>query len=244
MPSQNLPLVSVLYITFNRVDLLEKCLNSFLSNCSYPNLELVVTDDCSDSEIQKKIRALPFDKFVFSEKRTGLGANTNRGINACTGDYILQIQDDFLCIASGGFLEQSVLALEAFSELGFLILSQRIDELPILKTEWVNGSTLIFHKNISKSRQWIYSDWPHLKKRALCATIGRYQEGKNMAHSEINMRDRFNSQNRFYGGTIKDLCPFEHIGADRSFRVPTLRTRLGALRRKLQKCLLDFVVRR
>ncbi len=242
MAPQTLPLVSVLYITYNRINLLEKSVTSFLAHCSYPNLELVVTDDGSHLEIQEKIKALPFHKFVFSEKQTSLGANTNRGLNACSGNYILQIQDDFLCLGPTGFLEQSVMALEKFSELGFLILSSRIDELPILRTELFNNSTLIFYKNIPKSKHFVYSDLPHLKRKAFCSTIGEYKESKYMQHTELDMRDRFNSQNRFYGAMIKDLCPFDHIGADYSFRTPTLRTRLGSLRRRLQKLLLDFLM--
>ena len=79
------PLVSVLFVTYKRVDLLEKAVHSFLKNTSYPRLEVVIADDGSGREIQDKIRTLPADVYALSPVNQGLGPNNNNGIAHCTG---------------------------------------------------------------------------------------------------------------------------------------------------------------
>src|SRR5882724_7457369 len=94
----DLPLVSVLFITYKRVHLLRRTLEAFLANTSYPNLELVVTDDASSSTMQEEISKLPFHRHILGKKRRGMGANSNEGLRRCTGDYILFLQDDWECM--------------------------------------------------------------------------------------------------------------------------------------------------
>src|SRR5450759_3327150 len=88
--------VSVLFITYNRSDLLEIAFRSIRERVDFGNLrvEFIVSDDASDPKHLSRIRSLPFDKHVLSAKNRGLGNNCNKGIAAADGKYILQIQDD------------------------------------------------------------------------------------------------------------------------------------------------------
>jgi len=87
------PLVSVLFITYKRFDLLKKTVESFRQNTDYPRLELVIADDGSGPAIQAEIRTLPADVFALMPKNRGLGANNNNGIRHCNGKYILIVQE-------------------------------------------------------------------------------------------------------------------------------------------------------
>ena len=90
------PLVSVLFITYKRVELLERSFRAFLGNTDYPNLETVIADDGSGAEIQRRVRTLPADVFALAPRNQGLGANNNNGLRHCSGKYILMIQEGVL----------------------------------------------------------------------------------------------------------------------------------------------------
>ena len=79
------PLVSALFITYKRFELLKETVESFRRNTDYPRLELVIADDGSGPEIQEQIRKLPADVFALLPKNRGLGANNNNGIEHCSG---------------------------------------------------------------------------------------------------------------------------------------------------------------
>ena len=98
-------LVSVLVVCFNSSEFIVETLNS-IKNQTYKNLELIVTDDCSTDdtvEICKSWFAQNTSRFnrvklVTSETNTGIPKNCNRGLKACSGEWIKLISgDDLLC---------------------------------------------------------------------------------------------------------------------------------------------------
>lgn len=90
-------LVSVYIITFNRLDLLKRAIESVL-NQSYTNLEIIVVNDCSDdgtceflteiSSKEKKIKAL------HNKVNMGPCYSRNRAIDLASGKYITGLDDD------------------------------------------------------------------------------------------------------------------------------------------------------
>ena len=189
------PLVSVLIVHYNRPHILEKALQSFKDHCSYPNLEFVITDDNSKPEVIEEIKKLPFDKYVFAEKNGGIGANANKGIKACSGKYILQIQDDHLVMPGfNDYLQHGVTVLESNKKVGFLRYivgrhfkvkhAEKIDATEyyvVPKAIWKNGERGFFQ----------YSDLPHLKPADIHERIGYYLENKPMAYTENEFNIRF-----------------------------------------------------
>jgi len=90
------PLISVVIIGYKRIDELKKTHSTFLQNINYPRdrIELILCDDGSPYEMQQEMKKLDFDKFLLSSKNEGMGKNTNKGLIAATGDYIVQLHDD------------------------------------------------------------------------------------------------------------------------------------------------------
>ena len=124
MPASGYPRVSVLFITYRRVDFLRMALEAFLRNTDYPNLEIVIADDGSGPEIQAEIRTLPANVFALLPKNRGLGANNNNGIRHCSGKYILMIQDDCECCGPSDYLRNTVQVMEANPESELSIIAE------------------------------------------------------------------------------------------------------------------------
>lgn len=109
--SLNHPLISVLVIAYNSAKTIIETLDS-IKKQTYPELELIVTDDCSSDNtifITKKwiennhgrfIRV----KLVTSAQNTGISANYNRGEDECSGEWIK-------CIAGDDILLQNCIQL-------------------------------------------------------------------------------------------------------------------------------------
>lgn len=92
--NSNAPLVSVIVTTYNRADLVVETIDSILAQ-SYPNVELIVVDDCSSdntSEIIKKFG----DRLTYirHEHNKGVQFASNTGYHAATGVFLCFTGDD------------------------------------------------------------------------------------------------------------------------------------------------------
>lgn len=94
-------LVSVVVITYRSAETVIETLES-IKRQTYPDIELIVTDDCSpdntvavvQSWIAENQGALKGMKLVTSDKNTGLPANINRGLQVAEGAYYKGIAGD------------------------------------------------------------------------------------------------------------------------------------------------------
>lgn len=221
----NTPTVSILFITFNRIELLTKTYNYFISNTEYPRekLELILCDDGSPKSIQEEMRKLTFDKYLFAKKNEGMAANVNKGIIAASGEFILQLQDDWICNGPKDYLLLGIKALDANNDLGIIRyrlgihypnfsireLANKLNKINIL--EWDQG--------VMNITQFIYSDNPHLKKKSLHQKIGLYKSFSKMSQTEIEFCERFNKLKLFNVGFIEGYSEvFQHIGENHSLR--------------------------
>jgi len=101
MDDKNLPLVSVPVVTYNSSKTVIETLDS-IYNQTYPNIELIVSDDSSPDNTVELVRDwLETHKERFArvelitvEKNTGVSANSNRSENACTGVWRKGIAGD------------------------------------------------------------------------------------------------------------------------------------------------------
>lgn len=101
MGKTNHPLVSVPVITYNSSKTIVETLDS-IYNQTYPNIELIVSDDCStDNTVeicQKWIsahnRRFNNIKIIKSPINTGVSANCNRAEDACNGEWEKMIAGD------------------------------------------------------------------------------------------------------------------------------------------------------
>jgi glycosyltransferase involved in cell wall biosynthesis len=93
------PLVSVVITTFNRKEELQVAVKSCLEQ-DYPNIEVVVIDDCSDFCVCKIPLLLenPKIKCFRNDSRMGLCYSRNRGFEKSSGDFVNFLDDDDICL--------------------------------------------------------------------------------------------------------------------------------------------------
>lgn len=101
----NLPLVSIPVITYNSSKTVVETLDSIYAQ-TYPNIELIVSDDCSSDKTMEIVRdwvakhkeRFVRTKLITAEKNTGISANLNRAEAACHGEWIKSIAGDDLLL--------------------------------------------------------------------------------------------------------------------------------------------------
>lgn len=116
-------LVSVVVMVYRSAETMIETLDS-IKNQTYPNIELIITDDCSPDEsveiakrwIDVNQGCLTAIKLVTAEQNTGLPGNINRALKQATGDYLKIIAaDDYMT-------EDAIAEYVAFCEQNPMVL--------------------------------------------------------------------------------------------------------------------------
>ncbi len=93
------PKVTAVVRTYNRCELMKKAVRS-VQNQDYPNLEIIILDDCSQDETKKVATGLESEdsriRYIRHNKNSGTGAGFNTGIENANGKYIAFLDDDDL----------------------------------------------------------------------------------------------------------------------------------------------------
>ena len=97
MEDQHMKLVSVNITTFNRADLIPRCLDSVLKQ-SYENVEIVVVDDCSTDHtaqvMETYVEQYGYIKYIRHENNQGNAHARNTALAHCNGYYVAFMDDD------------------------------------------------------------------------------------------------------------------------------------------------------
>lgn len=221
--SENWPLVSVVVTSYRRPDHLKRTMDAFRECCTYPNLEYILCDDGSPKRVQDEMRRLPFDVFVLSQRNQGLGVSANRGMRIARGDYILYMQDDWLCLRKGDFVQDAVLAMNAIPKLGCVRL--RVPEPAFRKYETIdteNGLRVripVLGQPDSYDGIYVYGQNPHIKPKAFHEKLGYFREDVAKGTGiEDDFCHRFLAQDIFTVGMVEGHEDrFIHIGDDISY---------------------------
>ena len=97
-------LVSILLLSYNRLQYIKQCLDSIL-NQSYPNIEIIISDDHSDNfsktDLENYINQNNtgnISNYVihYNEKNLKTVKNINNAIKLSHGDYLVYLSDDDL----------------------------------------------------------------------------------------------------------------------------------------------------
>ncbi len=91
----NHPIVSVIIPTFNRSHLLEKALNSVLTQ-TFRDFEVIVVDDASTDDTANLLGKYPTLKLIILPENKGVSYARNRGIELAKGHYICFLDSDDL----------------------------------------------------------------------------------------------------------------------------------------------------
>ncbi|MCQ6530779.1 glycosyltransferase family 2 protein [Bacillus mycoides] len=93
----DIPLVSIIIPTYNRVHYFRIALESALSQ-TYSNIEIIVVDDSTNSEtyhfIQPYLNSYPCIKYYRNKINIGGALNFIKGYQYCTGEYVNFLMDD------------------------------------------------------------------------------------------------------------------------------------------------------
>lgn len=88
------PRVSIITINYNQLGLTCALLDS-LRKVTYPNVEVIVVDNCSAEDPTETIQEkYPEVKMIRCSQNLGFAGGNNRGIMASTGDYLFFLNND------------------------------------------------------------------------------------------------------------------------------------------------------
>lgn len=92
------PLVSVVVVCFNGLEITRRCLLGLKSQ-DYRHKEIIVVDNGSAEDIESMVRKdCPEARFIRLEHNSGFAGGYNRGIEAAQGDYIAIINNDAIAV--------------------------------------------------------------------------------------------------------------------------------------------------
>lgn len=90
------PLVSVVIPVFNRASIIANAVESCLRQ-SYPMIEVLIVDDCSDDDLDAALRPWkdePKVRLLRHARNQGVSAARNTGVEAARGDYVAFLDSD------------------------------------------------------------------------------------------------------------------------------------------------------
>lgn len=202
--SSQLPLISVVIITFRRPDEIRKTINSLIEHLKYPpdKLQWIISDDSSGGtyldDLERDYGYLDNIKFVSTESRSGWGANSNNGLAHCDAEWLYFTEDDYV--------------LKKDIDLGVAVALMTVNaSIGLLRYDGIAAHNLLCHlaeSNISEfypdfrqgfgplgrvnywlldraSREtWLYSNRPHFKKASFHRFYGWYPVGLKLGETE------------------------------------------------------------
>ncbi len=91
----NLPLISILILCYNKVEYTKKCLESLFKNTIYPNYEVIVLDNASVDETPEFLLSYGESiKYIRAKKNYGFVGGNNLASKFAKGEYIVFLNND------------------------------------------------------------------------------------------------------------------------------------------------------
>jgi len=92
------PLVSVVVVTYNNLELTKACLSSLTELSQYDNLEIIVVDNASQDGTQSYLtqwaRESNKRKLILNPDNRGFAAANNQGLAIASGEYLILLNND------------------------------------------------------------------------------------------------------------------------------------------------------
>jgi GT2 family glycosyltransferase len=93
--ADQLPLISIVTLTWNTTDVTVDFLRSLNEHCNYPNLEVIIVDNGSKEDPTSVLKAIyPRAHIILNGKNLGFTGGNNVGIKAAKGDYLFIVNND------------------------------------------------------------------------------------------------------------------------------------------------------
>lgn len=204
MNKNNLPLISIVIITFRRPNEIRQTIQSLVENLLYPpdRLQFIISDDCSGDgylkALKQDLKFIQNLKLISTEQNSGWGANANNALAHCDGDFIYWTEDDYL-LKKTVDLRAAVALMTVNQSIGLLrydgIVGHRI--LAHLAESDISEFYPDFRQGLGQlgkvnywlldrdSREtWLYSNRPHFKKASFHSFYGWYPVGLKLGETE------------------------------------------------------------
>ncbi len=119
------PLVSICIPTHNRLEFLKKSLQSAL-NQTYPNIEIVISDNSSDKKTKEYVQSLTNNKirYYYDPERSTSFLNAHYPVKIAKGEYIKWLPDDDILFPK--CVEKMVDVLNKYPSVGVVMAPLRI----------------------------------------------------------------------------------------------------------------------
>lgn len=148
------PLVTVYIPTFNRLELLQRAVES-VRNQTYKNLEIIAVDDCSTDGTQKYLAQLAKEdsrvRYFLKEKNSGACVSRNIAIDNAKGEFITGLDDDDY------FLENRISTFVDEIDSNYVFLFDNPQFLRIKDKKLHKTSTFMKKKEINSSDLLAYN---------------------------------------------------------------------------------------
>jgi GT2 family glycosyltransferase len=116
------PKISIIVVTYNKLDYTKMCLESIITNTEYPNYEIVIVDNASVDGSVEYIRNFKNShnnvKFIRNDNNLGFAVANNLGASVSNGDYLLFLNND--TIVTPGWLHRLLFHLNANPTVGMV----------------------------------------------------------------------------------------------------------------------------
>lgn len=153
MDNVNKPLVSIVFTSYNHKEYLRQALDSLVSQ-TYPNLEIIIIDDCSTDGSQEVLKEYEHIENINLQLKTQNSGSyvkaSNYGASFAKGEYILFAQcDDF---AEANQIETLLNAFESNPSVGVVFSkSNLVDEKGITFTDDFVGRERSFKRSVKEN---------------------------------------------------------------------------------------------
>jgi O-antigen biosynthesis protein len=103
MPTAALPKFSLIIPVYGQHLLTFTCLKSIAATCATHDIEVIVMDDCSPTDVATELAKVEGVRFVRNEKNLGFLRTCNRGVDQASGEYVVILNNDI--ILTDGWLQ-------------------------------------------------------------------------------------------------------------------------------------------
>ncbi|MCE5199501.1 MAG: glycosyltransferase family 2 protein [Armatimonadota bacterium] len=246
------PIISVVVCTWNRCELLRRCLTSLCKQTINPsNYEVVVVDNNSTDETPSVVREMtvgtPVKILYVRETRQGLSIARNRGVEISRGEYVWFVDDD--AVARPDALQ---LLFRALKETTADIIGGRVVDVSNGGKQGADlGLNLGCERRFMVNGEYVWGGNMAIR-RSLVQQIGGFREdlgcsgSKRLVGEDTEMCDRIRKAGNticWEPSVIVDHCPSEErlrctarVKAAFFYGVAQVRQRFGVNARLGNRC--------
>lgn len=196
------PLVSIIAINFNQLQITTEFLNS-VRKITYPNYEVIIVDNASKEDPSAYLKKhFPEIVYIRSEKNLGFAGGNNLGIRKAKGTYFMLLNND--TEVDPDFLQPLVKAMQSNSKIGMVGSKVRFFQFPNIiqfagatpMTKFTATSYFIGHNQEDKGQFEEQTLTPFasgaamMTSRSVCEKVGLMAEFFFLYYEELDWQER------------------------------------------------------